>query len=81
MALTQLQLVQTQVSRNVLRQLDALARADEKSRSRYLASLIAMHVKAVSPKLLKSLNKTRPDPLQTSPRTPFSLMRKPHELP
>lgn len=58
-------LVQTTVEKKILRALDSLARSSGHKRAGYLRHLIELHVKAIKPKLLVSLSKTRPDELLT----------------
>jgi hypothetical protein len=59
-------LMQTTVKNSVVRQFDALARAAGHSRAYYLAQLVELHVRAIKPKLLRSLSKTLPDILESS---------------
>lgn len=54
-------LLQTRVPRTIGRQLDALARARGCSRSAYLERLVRTHVRAVNPRLLRTLDQC-PDP-------------------
>jgi predicted DNA-binding protein len=58
--LTKKVLVQSLVLPSTRRQLDALARARGCSRAAYLKRLIEMHVRAISPKLLRALDQTTP---------------------
>jgi len=53
-------LVQALVSRTTRRKLDALARVRGCSRAAYLKRLVEMHVRAVPPRLLRTLDQTAP---------------------
>jgi hypothetical protein len=53
-------LIQSLVSPTIQRKLDALARTRGCSRSAYLARLVAAHVRAVTPKLLRALDEASP---------------------
>jgi hypothetical protein len=57
-------LIETTVSPSTLRRLDALARTMGHSRSGYLRHLIEVHVRALRPKLLASLLKTKQDVIE-----------------
>ncbi|HVP23330.1 MAG TPA: hypothetical protein VMS77_05405 [Conexivisphaerales archaeon] len=61
-------LIQTKVSKETLKALDALARAVGHKRAGYLRHLVEVHVRAIEPKLLASLSKTRPDVLSPKRR-------------
>ena len=63
-----MRLIQTKVSEETLRALDALARAVGHKRAGYLRHLVEVHVRAIEPKLLTSLSKTRPDVLAPARR-------------
>ncbi len=54
-------LMQTHVPSGIARKLDALARAAGNTRAGYLRHLIEMHVRAIKPRLLRSLAKTLPN--------------------
>lgn len=53
-------LVQSLVPATTRRKLDALARARGCSRAAYLAKLVSMHVRAVTPRLLRALDASSP---------------------
>lgn len=53
-------LLQANVDASVARKLDALARARGQSRASYLRHLVEMHVRAVTPKILKAIDRTIP---------------------
>jgi hypothetical protein len=53
-------LIQTTISLETLRKLDALARAQGHRRASYLRHLVELHVRAISPRLLKITEKTSP---------------------
>jgi len=53
---------QTTVSRSVIKKLDALACARKCSRASYLRQLIEMHVRAVNPELLRTLDQLPQEP-------------------
>lgn len=59
-------LIQTTVSKKTLKALDALARSMGHKRAGYLRHLVEMHVRAIKPKLLVSLSKTKPDVLDAA---------------
>jgi hypothetical protein len=53
-------LVQSLVSRSSARKLDSLARARGCSRAAYLRRLVEVHVRAVTPEILRALDLTSP---------------------
>ena len=53
-------LIQTTDDPRVLRKLDALARASGHRRASYLRRLVEMHVRALTPRLLKITSETSP---------------------
>jgi hypothetical protein len=53
-------LIQSTVSSAVLRQLDALAKAQGHKRASYLRHLVEMHVRALTPELSKITGSTSP---------------------
>jgi hypothetical protein len=55
-------LIQSLVTRTSCRKLDALAKTRGCSRSAYLERLVSMHVRAVTPRLLRALDEASPQP-------------------
>ena len=53
-------LVQTNVNRDIARQLDALAKATGHKRASYVRYLIELHVKALTPRLARALKRSQP---------------------
>jgi hypothetical protein len=60
-------LMQTHIEPSIARKLDALARAAGNTRAGYLRLLIELHVRAITPRLLRSLAKTLPNILPEDP--------------
>lgn len=58
-------LIQTTIDEATVRKLDALARAQGHKRASYLRHLVELHVRALSPRLLKITRDTNPLDLVT----------------